>query len=111
MIINIIVPGLEAVILSRVEQLDESVMLFVEIERKVQRCPHFEKRTTKAHGYRIQKILHLKWFERKTQIFYKRRRYACEFGKRFSEKNPIVQRYQRTSIEWNQAVSIRAIKR
>ncbi|MDQ0218351.1 transposase [Peribacillus cavernae] len=34
----------------------------------------------------------------------------CDCGKRFSEKTPIVERYQRTSVEWNQAVSIRAIK-
>ncbi|MDR4888546.1 ISL3 family transposase, partial [Fredinandcohnia sp. QZ13] len=63
-----------------------------------------------VHDYRVQKIQHLKWFERKTQIFYKRRRYVCECGKRFSEKNPFVMRYQRTSIEWNQAISIKAIK-
>jgi transposase len=35
---------------------------------------------------------------------------VCDCGKRFSEKTSIVERYQRTSVEWNQAVSIRAIK-
>nr|BAD18176.1 transposase of IS652 [Halalkalibacterium halodurans] len=84
--------------------------LYVEMERKVHRCPKCQKRTKKVHDYRIQKIKHLKWFERQTQIFYKRRRYVCACGKRFAENNSFVERYQRTSIEWNQAVAIRAIK-
>jgi transposase len=104
------IPGLKEAVVTKVEQVGEVVRLYVEMERKVHRCPGCQLRTTRVHDYRLQKILHLKWFERKTQIFYKRRRYACDCGKRFSEKNPIVQRYQRTSIEWNQAVAIRAIK-
>ncbi|PLR90795.1 ISL3 family transposase [Bacillus sp. T33-2] len=107
-IINI--PGLEEATVTRVEERHNVVCLFVEMERKVHRCPSCDQRTRRVHDYRMQKIDHLKWFERKTQIFYKRRRYACRCGKRFSEKNRIVERYQRTSVEWNQAISIRAIK-
>jgi transposase len=104
------IPGLKEAVITKVEQLEDIVRIYLEMERKVHRCPKCDKRTRRVHDYRLQKIHHLKWFERKTQIFYKRRRYACECGKRFSEKNPIVERYQRTSIEWNQAISIRAIK-
>jgi len=104
------IPGLKDVVITKVEQYEDIVRLYVEMERKNHRCPACNNWTRRVHDYRIQKIHHLKWFERKTQIFYKRRRYSCECGKRFSEKNPIVERYQRTSIEWNQAVSIRAIK-
>ncbi|MDE3838084.1 ISL3 family transposase [Bacillus methanolicus] len=102
--------GLKEVVLTKVEQVGEVVQFHVEMERKMHRCPRCNRRTSRVHDYRIQKIQHLKWFERKTQIFYRRRRYVCSCGKRFSEKNSIVERYQRTSIEWNQAVSIRAIK-
>jgi transposase len=107
---TMIIPGLKGSTLTNVEEVGEVVRLYVEMERKVHRCPTCNERTNKVHDYRIQKIQHLKWFERKTQIFYKRRRYVCECGKRFSEKNPFVMRYQRTSIEWNQAISIKAIK-
>ncbi|MBM7692098.1 transposase [Peribacillus deserti] len=104
------IPGLKGVIPTRFEDVGGVIRIYAEIERKVQRCPVCQNRTSSVHDYRIQKIHHLKWFERQTQIFYKRRRYACSCGKRFSEKNPIVQRYQRTSIEWNQAILIRAVK-
>lgn len=103
-------PGLKDVVVTNVEELGEVVHLHIEIERKELPCPRCKKETNKVHDYRIQKIHHLKWFERKTQIFYRRRRYVCECGKRFSENNPFVERYQRTSIEWNQAISIRSIK-
>lgn len=103
-------PGLKEVKVRKIEEADEVIRIYVEMERKVHSCPSCDKRTQRVHDYRIQKIEHLKWFERRTQLFYKRRRYICDCGKRFSEKTPIVSRYQRTSIEWNQAISIRAIK-
>lgn len=103
-------PGLKDVVISKIEEIDGIVRLYVEVERKPHQCPSCSSMTTRVHDYRIQKIQHLKCFERLTQIFYKRRRYVCMCGKRFSEKNSFVERYQRTSIEWNQAISIRAIK-
>jgi transposase len=107
---NMIIPGLKDVVVKNVVESGEFIQIFVEMEQKVHRCPSCGERTSKVHDYRTQKIHHLKWFERKTQIFYRRRRYSCDCGKRFSEKNTIVKRYQRTSIEWNQAIAIRAIK-
>jgi len=105
-----IIPGLKDVVVTNVVESGEFVQIFVELERKTHRCPSCGQRTRKVHDYRTQKIHHLKWFERKTQIFYRRRRYSCSCGKRFSEKNTLVERYQRTSIEWNQAIAIKAIK-
>jgi len=52
----------------------------------------------------------LKWFERLTIFFYKRRRYACVCGKRFSEESPFVDKYQRYTKELNQVARIRSIK-
>ncbi|WP_199880607.1 ISL3 family transposase [Bacillus massiliglaciei] len=104
------IPGLEGVTILKVEQVEETMRVYVEMERSLQQCPDCGAPTSRVHDYRIQKVKHLKWFERKTDLFYKRRRYVCACGKRFSEQNPFVQRYQRTSIEWNQAVGIRAIK-
>lgn len=59
----------------------------------------------------MQKIKHLKWFERLCYIFYNKRRYrsdACE--KRFPEKNNFVERYKRFTKEWNQAVNVRSVQ-
>jgi len=103
-------PGLKEAVITKVEEVGEVIRLYVEMERRPHHCPKCQQVTTRIHDYRVQKIQHLKWFERKTQLFYKRRRYVCACGNRFSENNPFVERYQRTSIEWNQAVSIRAIK-
>lgn len=104
------IPGLKDVVVRKVEEVNEVVRIFVEIERKLQCCPCCHSKTDRVHDYRMQRIIHLKWFERTTHIYYKRRRYVCSCGKRFSEQNGFVERYQRTSIEWNQAVRIRAIK-
>lgn len=104
------IPGLKGVVIKKIEEINEVVRIHVEMERKVHHCPKCQSKTKQVHDYRIQKIQHLKWFERMTQLFYKRRRYICSCGKRFSEKNSFVERFQRTSVEWNQAVSIRAIK-
>ncbi|WP_246946200.1 ISL3 family transposase [Bacillus pinisoli] len=103
-------PGMKDVLVKKVVEAGEFIQIHLELERRIHRCPTCDQRTKRVHDYRIQKIEHLKWFERKTQLFYRRRRYACTCGKRFSEKTEIVERYQRTSVEWNQAVSIRAIK-
>ncbi|MFD2043410.1 transposase family protein, partial [Ornithinibacillus salinisoli] len=105
------IPGLKDCLVTKVEERDGSVEIYVEMERTTHVCPQCGEETQSIHDYRYQKVKHLKWFERMTQIWYKRRRYRClECGKRFSEANKIVQRYQLTSAEWNQAVSIRSIK-
>jgi transposase len=75
------------------------VVIHVELERILHVCPACGEKTMKVHDYRLQKIKHLKLFERMTQIWYKRRRYACTCGKRFSEKNHFVQSYQRAYME------------
>lgn len=104
------IPGLKDVNITKIEQVGEVVKVYIEMERRIHKCPSCNRSTKRIHDYRLQRIEHLKWFERKTQLFYKRRRYVCECGKRFSEKTNVVNRYQRTSVEWNQAISIRAIK-
>jgi transposase len=93
-----------------VEEIDGMLRLYVEVERKPHQCPSCSSYTNRVHAYRIQKIHHLKWFERLTHIFYRRRRYVCGCGKRFSEKNSFVERYQRSSIDWNQAITIHTFK-
>lgn len=108
--ININIPGLKDVNIEKIEEVGERTALHISLPRQPQKCPSCGETTSKVHDYRIQKIKHLKWFERLTVLFYKRRRYACLCGKRFSEKSPFVDKYQRYSKEWNQVVCVKAIK-
>ncbi|OUM88568.1 transposase family protein [Parageobacillus thermoglucosidasius] len=107
---NIFLPGLKDVKINKVEICEHSIHFYFEMPVKPHRCPRYGTEGRKIHDYRIQKIRHFKWFERPTVLFYRKRRYACQTcGKRFAEENPFVERYQRFSKEWNQAVNVRSI--
>ncbi|TQR39600.1 transposase [Lysinibacillus sphaericus] len=99
---NTNIPGLKDVEITKVEEVGDRIALYVQLPKCTHQCPVCKKETSKVHDYRIQKINHLKWFERLTILFYKRRRYVCKCGKRFSEKSLFVDKYQRYSKEWNQ---------
>lgn len=73
-------------------------------------CPSCGKETLRVHDYRLTKLKHTKFGERMTVLFYRKRRYACACGKRFAENNPIMERFQRYSKEWNQVAQVRAVK-
>ena len=98
------IPGFKGVKSSKMEQLEERVILHVSMLKKEHTCPDCRKKTIRVHDYRIRKIKHLKWFERLSTIFYKRRRYVCECGKRFLEKCPLVDRVtngiQKNGTKW-----------
>ena len=107
---NMNIPGLKEVIIEKIEEIGDRTCLYVSMPRKPHTCPACGETTSRVHDYRLQKIKHLKWFERLTNLFYKRRRYACSCGKRFSERAPFVEKYQRFSKEWNQVAQIRSVK-
>lgn len=107
---NMNIPGLKDVVIEKIEEIGERTALYVSLPKTPHTCPNCSQSTIKVHDYRMQKIKHLKWFERLTVLFYKRRRYACACGKRFSEKSPFVDKYQRYTKEWNQVVRIRSVK-
>jgi transposase len=103
-------PGFEEVNILKMEEVDERLCLHIELPLTSHTCPKCATSTMRVHDYRIQKIKHLKLFERHTLLFYRKRRYVCPCGKRFAENNPFVERYQRLSVEFNQALKIRSIK-
>ncbi|MEB1809598.1 MAG: ISL3 family transposase [Bacillaceae bacterium] len=103
-------PGLEELTVTKTEVVADSFHIHVEMERKTHRCPVCEGKTKVVHDYRIQKIQHLKMFERNTYLFYRKRRYKCSCGKRFPEKTTVVERYQRHTVEWNQALGLCVIQ-
>ncbi|MGE6259445.1 ISL3 family transposase [Heyndrickxia sporothermodurans] len=107
---NIFLPGFEDVTVTLMEEVEEKLCIHVERSVEPHTCPVCHTVTQKIHDYRIQKIKHLKMFERQTLLFYRRRRYVCPCGKRFAEENTFVERYQRLSVELDQAIKIRSIK-
>ena len=68
---NMNIPGLKGVDITKIEELETGVAISVELPRQAHQCPACQQWTTKVHDYRIQKIKHLKWFERMTVLFYK----------------------------------------
>lgn len=107
---NILLPGFEEVIIQKTETVEDKLCFHIEMPVKEHCCPKCGLKTINVHDYRTQKIKHLKVFERHTLIFYRKRRYSCSCGKRFAENNPLIERYQRLSIEFNQVIKIRSIK-
>ncbi|APH03591.1 ISL3 family transposase [Bacillus weihaiensis] len=107
---NINLPGFEEVIVKNTEIFEGHFCIHVEMPVLEHSCPECGSITSKIHDYRIQKIKHLKLFERHTVVFYRKRRYSCVCGKRFPEQNPFVDYYQRLSVELNQAIKIRSVK-
>lgn len=103
-------PGLEEFNVTKTETVGSTYYIHVEKERKAHRCPVCRERTNRVHDYRIQKIQHLKMFERTSYLFYRKRRYACSCGKKFPENTHAVERYQRHTAEWNQALGLRTIQ-
>ncbi len=108
--LNMIIPGLKDVLIEKIEEHGDRTVLYVSMTQIPHSCPSCGVYTNKVHDYRMQKIKHLKWFERLTCLFYKRRRYACSCGKRFSEKAYFIDKYQRYSKEWNLVAQVRSIK-
>lgn len=103
-------PGLEEVTITKTEMVEGCYHIHIECRRKPHICPNCGIQTKQIHDYRVQKIQHLKLFERQCVLFYRKRRYGCLCGKRFYEVNTVVQRYQRHSIEWNKALHLRVVK-
>lgn len=108
---NISLPGFKGMIVKKAVECEGSYRLSVEMECKPHRCPEegCGRMTEKIHDYRVQKIQHLKIFARPATVFYRKRRYVCSCGKRFYEENQLVDRYQRQSREFKQALAIELI--
>lgn len=103
-------PGLEEVTITKTEMIEGCYHIHIECKRIPHTCPNCGIQTKQIHDYRIQKIHHLKLFERQSVLFYRKRRYRCQCGKRFYEGNCFVQRFQRHSVEWNKALHLRMVK-
>ena len=88
--------NLEDVIVANVKNRADEVHIFLELPRTQHHCPACGALTDRVHDYRMQTVKDVP-LGRKTFLHLRKRRYRCECGKRFFEKNTFVGRYQRVT--------------
>ncbi len=88
--------NLEDVIITNVENFSEEVHIYLELPRMKHRCPACGVPTDRVHDYRMQIIKDVP-LGRTTLLHLRKRRYRCDCGKRFFEKNTFLPRYYRST--------------
>ena len=88
--------NLEDVIITKVENISEEVHVYLELPRMKHRCPACGGLTDRVHDYRMQTIKDIP-LGRTTLLHLRKRRYRCDCGKRFFEKNTFLPRYYRST--------------
>lgn len=84
------------VIITKVENFSEEVHVYLELPRIKHRCPACGALTDRVHDYRMQRIKDVP-LGRTTLLHLRKRRYRCDCGKRFFEKNTFLPRYYRST--------------
>ena len=88
--------NLEDVIITNVENISEEVHVYLKLPRTKHRCPACGALTDRVHDYRMQTIKDVP-LGRTTLLHLRKRRYRCDCGKRFFEKNTFLPRYYRST--------------
>ena len=94
---NMELPGLKGVNIEEIVEQENRMLVYISMPVKEHHCPVCGEKTKKVHDYRMRKIGHLPLWGCLTVWMYKGRLYRC--SKRFAEKAPFVERYQRCSKE------------
>ena len=88
--------NLEDVIIRNVENIEDQLHIYIELPRDKHVCPACGAVTDRIHDYRMQVIKDIP-LARDTFLHLRKRRYRCECGKRFFEKNNFLPRYYRVT--------------
>lgn len=88
--------NLEDVIITNVENISEEIHVYLELPRVKHRCPACGAFTDRVHDYRMQTIKDVP-LGRTTLLYLRKRRYRCDCGKRFLEKNTFLPKYYRST--------------
>ena len=88
--------NLEDVIITNVENISDQLHIYIELPRRKHVCPCCGAETDSVHDYRWQKIKDVP-LARDTFLHLRKRRYRCDCGKRFFEKNSFLPRYYRVT--------------
>ena len=88
--------NLEDVIITNIDNISEQLHIYIELPRTKHVCPVCGAVTDSIHDYRMQVIKDVP-LARDTFLHLRKRRYRCECGKRFFEKNGFLPRYYRVT--------------
>ena len=88
--------NLEDVIITNVENITDQLHIYIELPRRKHVCPCCGAETDRIHDYRWQKIKDVP-LARDTFLHLRKRRYRCDCGKRFFERNSFLPRYYRVT--------------
>lgn len=88
--------NLEDVIITNVETFSDQLHIYIELPRGEHVCPACGAITDRIHDYRMQTIKDIP-LARDTFLHLRKRRYRCNCGKRFFEKNAFLPRYYRVT--------------
>ena len=83
--------NLEDVIITTVDNISDELHIYLELPRESHICPHCGKETVRVHDYRMKVIKDIP-LARDTFLHLRKRRYRCDCGKRFFEKNTFLPR-------------------
>ena len=90
--------GIEDAILLNVENVQDTMIIELKMEKRIHECPRCKTHTSKVHDYRIQYVKDAPSFNQKVVLKIHKRRHVCPAcGKRFYEHIPLVPKYQRTT--------------
>lgn len=88
--------GLKDVVVTKVENINEEVHIFLDMKLETQACPHCRHETKRIHDYRTQIVKDLSNFGASVLLHLRKRRYYCPFcNKSFNQKISFLPRYQR----------------
>jgi transposase len=87
---------LEDVIITKAENISDQLHIHIELPRRSHECPACGAVTDLVHDYRTQVIKDVP-LARDTFLHLRKRRYRCNCGKRFFERNTFLPRYHRVT--------------
>ena len=88
--------NLEDVIITKVENISDQLHISIELPRRKHVCPCCGAVTDRVHDYRMQVVKDIP-LARDTFLLLRKRRYRCNCGKRFFERNSFLPRYYRVT--------------
>lgn len=88
--------GMQDVTVKKVEQNEEEMDIYLELERREHKCPVCSCFTNRIHDYRKQKVKDIPISGKRVNLILRKRRYVCPHcGKRFYEENTFLPKYHR----------------
>ena len=88
--------GLQGLNITNIEENENSIVIYAEMERKEHTCISCGTATNTVHDYHEQVIKDIPAFGKLVSIVLRKRRYRCKHcGKRFFENNSFLPKYHR----------------